>query len=44
MTGVSDPPAPRAARMSTPGAVTLGTIVSMARLGPREEKLAMTSP
>ena len=30
--------------MSTPGAVTLGTIVSTARLGPRDEKLAMMSP
>ena len=30
--------------MSTPGAVTDGTIVSTARLGPRDEKLAMMSP
>ena len=35
---------PTAARMSTPGAVTGGTIVSIARFGPRDEKLAMMSP
>ena len=43
-TSASYEPDPSAARTSTPGAVIDGTITSIARLGPRDEKLAMMSP